>query len=196
MSAMLATLQALELHSVVCLLIYKTFMQLHLQDGRIFSIGSEKLKELKTILTDKNIPDDEVIKGSKTTIKKGDIKLIKEGNYVYTKDGLFSVEKEKPLLFKLYHSNIATDFFIIEESELPIAIEAMLNRKHYSYKGRVVIPAKILPHVNNHFGWNDDYVPTGEFVREAKAIENRLQGVLDTAFERIESGNNKTKRLN
>lgn len=170
-------------------------MQLHLQDGRIFSIGAEKLKELKTILTDKNISEDEVIKGSKNTIKKGDIKLIKEGNYVYTKDGLFSVEKEKPLLFKLYHSNIATDYFIIEESELPIAIEAMLNRKHYSFKGRVVIPVKVIPHVNNHFGWNDDYVPTGEFVREAKAIENRLQGVLDTAFERIESANNKTKRL-
>lgn len=170
-------------------------MQLHLKDGRIFAVSHDKGVEIKQILTNKDIPEETEIKGTKNVVKKGDIKLLKEGNYVYTQDGLFAVEKEKPLLFKLYHSNIATDFFIIEEDELETAIQAMLNRKHYSYRGRVVIPIKIIPHVNNHFGWNDDYIPTGEFVREAKAIETRLQCVLDDVYQRIESGNNSYKRL-
>ena len=112
-----------------------------------------------------------------------------DGDYAYTRDGLFNYKRNKPkTYYKVFHSNIQTDFITIDEDDIDRAIKAFLHKKPFSYKGGIINIVKILPNINRSLGWNDDYIPTGEFIREAEKYNIEAEGNIQKRIENITKG--------
>ena len=171
-------------------------MYIKLKNGVILSTTKEKGEQIISILIDSNINEDYEIAGKTRTIKKGEIEVIKNGDEFYTSSGKVTEEvKSKPMTYKVFHSNFQNDFIVVEEAQLDIVLKAIRNGEFFTFPSGLFKPVKVLPNINAYFGWYDDYIPQGEYLRDAKQIEAKYNGVIQEKLKQIINGVH-NKRLN
>ena len=60
-------------------------MELHLYNGKCFNVSEDQFESIKRIILDTTKDDDYIIRGKENTVRKGDVRGLKHGSYVYTK---------------------------------------------------------------------------------------------------------------